>query len=197
MYRYVLCLHCLHLTLFLSFLFACSVCFWERHIQVNATFNLSRWLLLTRVACIQGFLQVLPISNSKFMEWLRYVLDWIEADLCYVHMGLTLPWCCSMMIWQKYSYAFHVHSFRCIRQIMSKCFRKQNTINIKYKQHKWSRTLFFSLKHGAPIWYRSRLFGGCCSHPRSYPTFCRTKHLRLSPIDLPQPQTCFFTIKII
>jgi len=91
-----------------------------------------------------------------------------------------------------------VHSFRCIRQIMSKCFRKQNTmnINIKYKQHKWSRTLIFSLKHGAPIWYRSRLFGGCCSHPRSYPTFCRTKHLRLSPIDLPQPQTCFFTIKI-
>ena len=26
---------------------------------------------------------------------------WIEADLCYVHVGLTLPCCFSMVIEQK------------------------------------------------------------------------------------------------
>ena len=47
--RYVLCLHCLYLTIFPSSLLACNVGLWESHILV---------------------------SNSKFMEWLCYVLEW-------------------------------------------------------------------------------------------------------------------------
>jgi hypothetical protein len=49
---------------------------WENHVHCDATFNLWGWFLLTRAACIQGYLPVVPVSNSKFMEWLCYVLGW-------------------------------------------------------------------------------------------------------------------------
>ena len=37
---------------------------------------------------------------------------WVEADLCYMHLGLTLP-ACSVMIGQKWPYIPHVHDFMC------------------------------------------------------------------------------------
>ena len=58
-------LYCLHLILSLRSWLACTVGLRERHVQVNATLNLSRWLFLTRVACIHGFLPVVPVSKLK------------------------------------------------------------------------------------------------------------------------------------
>ena len=69
-------LYCLYLTLFLGSLFACTlVC--ERTMYTAMPLSiLWGWFLLTRAACIQGYLPVVPVSNSKFMEWLCYVLGW-------------------------------------------------------------------------------------------------------------------------
>ena len=90
MSRYVLCLHCLYLTLFPSSLLVCNVGLWERQLQVNATVNLTKWFLLTKIACIQGFLPMVPILNSKFMEWLCYMLDWSWSLLRACWIDFTL-----------------------------------------------------------------------------------------------------------
>ena len=107
-------------TIFPSSLFACSVGLWERHIQItsgysNATFNLSKWLLLTTVVCIRRISSsgsYLKLINSKFMKRLCYVLDWSWSLLraC----GIYFPLLSFYGDCAKVSLPFHVHYFMCI-----------------------------------------------------------------------------------
>ena len=90
MSRYVLCLHCLYLTLCPSSLLVCNVGLWERQLQVMPLSVCQSDSLWQKIACIQGFLPMVPILNSKFMEWLCYMLDWSWSLLRACGIDFTL-----------------------------------------------------------------------------------------------------------
>ena len=77
--------------------------------------------------CHFQFIKVALIDNSSMHtrisssgSCLKTLIWWngcamcgVEADLCYMHVGLTFPGC-SMMIGRRWPYIPHVHYFMCI-----------------------------------------------------------------------------------